>query len=148
METETEENLSSGGQHKRNPRATKAKLTERQSATLAILSEGPLDVYQISAKLSLSIPQTMTVVQRLLKANRIKKYGREGNRMTYGINTTNPISKSNELQTVWKSPLPTLALPVQIGETLEVVSVIISNKGIQLNVVDANSSKKTLLLQD
>ena len=148
METHIKEELEGieeHQQHHKNPRATKAKLTERQKATLALLKEGPCDIYKISEELSLSMPQAMTVVKMLLESKKIKKCGREGRRMNYGISGKS-VSKANGFQTVWAGKPSTISLPVQVGEKLEVVSVLISNKGIQLNVVDVDSKSNMTLL--
>lgn len=135
----------------KNPRASQAEMTARTKEVIKYLdkNEGG-DLYALAEALSLTHPQVLTLLSNLMKDGRIVRAGRVGRRITYKL-------ASNKQAEVQPAPaaeavhLPSVDLPFQIGEHLEVVGIHVTSDGVKVDLQDPavavlGEGQKTLTL--
>lgn len=93
---------------KKNPRATKEQVAERENAVLEMLELETLSAQDIAIELNLSYPQTLLIIGNLLDKKKIERIpGREQRKILYtlcdGCDQTvahimTPVMDSNNLQ--------------------------------------------------
>jgi hypothetical protein len=123
--------------NKRNPRATRLEMERREKAILKMFkSHDELDVYQICDALTISYPQTNTVLSGMLDEGKIERAGIRSRKVMYRLPQSAAPAPTPALVPTPAQQVAPVALPLHLGEMLEITEISMTKEGIRVQARD------------